>query len=176
MRAWRTELTVWKLDRRLRGAVPWGARRAIRRDLRANLREATGHVGEREAIVRFGDLDAVASEYRAAAGRERDGFRPDSGLRAALVVTALLLALSFVRVPTFNMVDTFDRHTGATTREWDVWRLWRFGGDVNSGTLFEGTVYGSTVVLFALAAFVLWSRAWRLLRPSRPTSSAWPSA
>jgi hypothetical protein len=176
MRAWRTELNVWKLDRRLRGAVPWGARRAIRRDVRANLREAAGHVGEREAIDRFGDLDVVASEYRAAAGRERGGFRPDSGLRAALVVTALLLALSFVRIPTFNMIDTFDRHTGATTWEWDVWRLWRFGGDVHTGTLFEGTVYGSTVLLLALAAFVLWSRAWRLLRPSRPTSSPWPSA
>lgn len=177
MNGWRTELTVWRLDRRLRGAVPRGARRAIRRDVRANLHEASQQVGEHEAIGRLGDIDTVASEYRAAAARDRGGFRPDRGVRAALVVTAVLLVVTFVRIPTFNTVDTFDRHTGAKTWEWEVWRLWRFEGDVGTGTLFESTIYRYAYLILSLAAFILWSRAWRLLfsyrsRTSRPRASA----
>jgi hypothetical protein len=131
---------------------------------------ASQEVGEREAIRGFGDIKAAASEYRAAVGRER-GFRPDRGIWAALVVTFVLLAVTFIRIPTFNMVDTFDRHTGAKTWEWEVWRLWRFEGDVHTGTLFEGTVYSYAYVIFSLAAFVLWSRALHLLRPNRHGAS-----
>jgi hypothetical protein len=164
MTGWRTELTVRRLDRRLRGAVPRSARRAIRRDVRANLELASRELGEREAIRRFGDIEGAASEYRAGFARERE-FQPERGAWAALFVTVLLLAVTFARIPTFNLVDTFDRHTGATTWSWEVWRLWRFEGDVSDGTLFEGTVYSYAYLVFALSAFVIWSRAWRLLRP-----------
>jgi hypothetical protein len=170
MTGWRTELTVWRLDRRLRGEVPRSARKTIRRDVRANLAEASQELGESEAIRRFGGIESAASEYRAAFPPVR-GFQPERGAWAALLVTLLLLAVTFVRIPTFNMVDTFDRHTGATTWSWEVWRLWRFEGNVSEGTLFEGTVYSYAYLAFALAAFILWSRAWRVIRPIRHGAS-----
>ncbi len=75
---------------------------------------------------------------------------------------ALLLLLTIVRIPTFGTIEFFDRHTGATTWEWGVWRLWRFGGDARADTLLEGTIYSYAFILVPLIAFVVWARPWRL--------------
>jgi HAAS len=158
----RTELLIARLDCRLRRDVPYLRRRAIRREVRANLADAAQLVGEREAIRRLGDVDELAAEYRSVAGRGEMPFRPDSGVRALLWTTLALLVVDLVRIPTFNMVNTFDAHTGKQHWEWGVRYLWRFHGDIRTNTLFEGDAYWTSVLLFCLAAFLIWSRAWRL--------------
>ena len=159
-----TELLIWRLDRRLRRDVPYRRRRTIRREVRANLGEATQLLGEQEAIRQLGDVDEIAAEYRAAAGRGELPFRPDSGVRAVIWTTLALLTLTFIRIPTFGMVDTFDAHTGQQQWEWGIRYLWLFHGDIRTSTLFEGTVFWTTFLLAGIAAFLLWSRAWRLRR------------
>src|SRR5262245_21262222 len=153
----RTELLLRRLDRRLRGDVAFARRRAIRRELRANLAEATQRVGEREAIRQLGDLDEIAADYRTAAGRGEMPFRPDSGLRAVLWTTLALMAFTLIRIPTFGMVNTFDAYTGQQQWEWGVRYLWLFHGDISTSTLFEGSVFWTTFVLFGTAAFLIWS-------------------
>jgi hypothetical protein len=164
----RTELLIRRLDRRLRRDVPYRRRRAIRRDVRANLRAATQEHGEREAIRRLGDLDELAADYRAAAGRGELPFRPDSGTRAAVWTTVALLILDLVRIPTFGMINVFDRYTGTQQWEWGIRYICRFHGDLATSTLFEGSVYGTAFLAFGVAAFSIWSRPWRLLRHHRP--------
>jgi hypothetical protein len=85
-----------------------------------------------------------------------------AGLKAALVTTVLLAALALIRVPTFNAIDVFDRHTGAMTWSWQVWHLWRFGGDVHTDTLFEADVYWTAFILVGAVAFGIRSYAGRL--------------
>jgi hypothetical protein len=161
----KTELLLWRLDRRLRSDVPYGRRKTIRRELRANLAAATDRLGEPEAIRQLGDLDDIVAEFRAAAGRGETPFRPDRGLRAVIWTTLALLTLTFIRIPTFGMVDTFDPHTGQQQWEWGVRYLWLFHGDVRTSTLFEGSVFWTAILLFDIAVFLISSRAWRLRRP-----------
>jgi hypothetical protein len=165
----KTELVIWRLDRRLRRDVPFGTRRTIRRELRANLGAATERLGEQEAIRQLGDIDEIAPQYRAAAGRGELPFRPDSGLRAVIWTMLALLAPTFVRIPTFGMIDTFDAHSGQQQWEWGIRYLVSFHGDIHTSTLFEGTVFWTAFMLLGTAAFVLSSRAWRLGRQSRWT-------
>ena len=160
----RTQLLIWRLDRRLRRDVPHGRRRAIRREVRANLGEATQLLGEQEAIRQLGDVDDIAAEYRTAAGRGDRPFRPDSGVRAVIWTTLALLTLTLIRIPTFGMVDTFDAHTGQQQWEWGVRYFWLFHGDIRTSTLFEGSVFWTTFLTFGITAFLIWSRAWRLRR------------
>jgi hypothetical protein len=89
-------------------------------------------------------------------------FRPDSGVRAVIWTTVALLALTFIRIPTFGMVDTFDAHTAQQQWDWGIRYLWRFHGDIRTSTLFEGSVFWTTFLLSGIAAFPIWSRAWRL--------------
>ncbi len=152
----------WALQRR---DIPCARRRQIIAEVRANLHEASADFGEREALRRLGNLEELGAEY--GAGQGRTALRVHAGIRAALITVAVLAALTVIRVPTFNTMDTFDRHTGATTWEWEVWRLWRFGGDIATDTLFEGTVYSYAFILLPAVAFGLWSRPWRLARVGR---------
>ena len=156
------ERTVWGIDRRLRRDVSFSARRAIRRDVRANLRLAAQEVGQEQALSRFGDVTAVAEDYRAAAGRP-DAVRVDRGLTAAAYTLLALLLLAVVRIPTFGMVTTFDAFTNEQHWHVQLWRLGELSGDITTRTLFEATVYSYSLVLFPLLAFLLWSRAWRYL-------------
>jgi hypothetical protein len=156
--------TVWRINRRLRRDVPVSARRAIRRDVRANLHAAAHELGTAEALRRFGDVTKVADEYRAAAARP-DAVRVDRGLRAAAFTLVALLVLTVVRVPTFAMVTTFDAFTNEQEWHSQLWRLGEFSGDIGTRTLFEATVYSYSFILFPLLAFLLWSRSWRYLTP-----------
>jgi hypothetical protein len=161
-----TEWTVWRIDRRLRRDVPFSTRRAIRRELRANLNAAAADVGEQEAFRHFGDVRAIADEYRAAAARP-GMVRVDNGIRAALVTFALLVLLTLIRIPTFGMVTTFDAFTNQQDWHVQVWRLGELSGDIPTRTLFEATVYSYSFVLFPLIAFLVWSRSWRYFRHGR---------
>lgn len=164
------ERTVWRVDRRLSRDVSFSERRKIRGELRANLHAAARELGTAEALRRFGDVAKAAEEYRAAASRP-DDVRVDRGLRAAAYTVVTLLVLTFVRIPTFGMVTTFDPFTDA--QEWHVqlWRLGELSGDIATRTLFEATVYSYAFVLFPLLAFLLWSRSWRYLTRRRARRS-----
>jgi len=176
MTGWRIEIALARLARALRRrGVGYRRRRDIVADVRANLSAASRDFGEREAVRRLGEVRTLAAEY--AQGERTDGLRLGSGARAALLTCALLLGLTLIRIPTFGTIDAFDPHTGATTWSWGVWRLWRFGGDTRTDTLFEGTVYSYAYILIALLVMLVWSRPWRLLsRPSRGQSSATASS
>lgn len=152
----------WALSRR---DIPRARAREIVGEVRANLHDATADFGEREALRRLGSIESLAGAYGEDQGQST--LRVHAGIRAALVTVAVLAALTLIRIPTFNMVDTFDRHTGATTWDWEVWRLWHFGGDVATDTLFEGTVYSYAFILLPALAFLVWSRPWRLARVRR---------
>jgi hypothetical protein len=169
----RIEWLVWRINHRLRPDVPATSRRDIRREVRSHLRAAARDIGLTQARFQFGDIDEVSLEYRNAVG-DHHRVRIDAGVRAALIVLTVLLALTFIRVPTFGTMQYFDRYTRDTDWEWTVWRLWHFGGDTTTDTLFEGTVYSYALILFPLVAFALWSRCWRpVATPSstRPHSS-----
>lgn len=157
------ESTVWRIDRRLRRDVPLSARRAIRREVRANLQAAAHELGTEEALRRFGDVTTVANEYRASAARP-DAVRIDRGVRAALFTLVGLLVLTVVRIPTFGMVTTFDAFTNEQEWHLQLWRLGELSGDIATRTLFEGTVYSYSFILVPLLAFLLWSRSWRYVR------------
>jgi len=140
MTGWRTWAALARLRRELRRCgVPAAQRREIAADVRANLHAAAGDFGEREALRRLGSLRTIAASY--AEGRREARPHVGAGITAAATVFAALAVLTLIRVPTFNAVDVFDRHTGATTWRWEVWRLWQFGGDVRTDTLLEGTIY-----------------------------------
>jgi hypothetical protein len=159
---WRTRIALLRLERALRRH---GVRRARRREIvgevHANLHAATADFGEREALRRIGSVRRLAADY---IDGDDGGLCPRAGARAAAIALAVLLALTLVRVPTFGSIEVFDRHTGDTTWSWGVWRLWHFGGDVRTDTLFEATVYSYAFILAPALAFALWSRPWRLLR------------
>jgi hypothetical protein len=165
------ERTVWQIDRRLRGEVPFSARRAIRRDVRANLCAAALELGEEEALRRFGETSQVAEDYRAAAARP-DAVRIDRGLKAAAYTLLALLCLAIIRIPTFGMVTTFDAFTNAQEWHLQVWRLGELSGDIATRTLFEATVYSYSFLLFPLLAFLAWSRSWRYLASKRDARPA----
>jgi hypothetical protein len=158
MTGWRTRLALVRMRRELRRhGVPAGRRREIAAEVGANVHAAAADFGEREALRRLVDLDALAAGY--ADDRAEPGADVVAGLKAAIVATALLAALALIRVPTFNAVDVFDRHTGAMTWTWQVWHLWRFGGDVRTDTLFEADVYWTAFVLVGALAFGIRSHA-----------------
>jgi hypothetical protein len=135
-----SEWTVWRINQRLRRDVPFSARRAIRHDVRANLRAAAEEVGEDEALRRFGDVTSVAEDYRAASARP-DAVRVDRGLIAAACILLALLVLTVLRVPTFGMVTTFDAFSNEQEWHLQIWRLGQLSGDITTRTLFEATVY-----------------------------------
>ena len=114
------ERTVWRIDCLLRRDVSFSARRAIRRDVRSNLRVAAQEVGQKKALSRFGDVTAVAEDYRAAAARP-DAVLVDRGLVAAAYTLLALLLLAVIQIPTFGMVTTFDACTNE--QQWHV-QLW----------------------------------------------------
>jgi hypothetical protein len=165
------EWTVWRINQRLRRDVPFSARRAIRRDVRANLRAAAEEVGDDEALRRFGDVTSVAEDYRAASARP-DAVRVDRGLIAGACTLLALLVLTVVRVPTFGMVTTFDGFTNEQEWRLQLWRLGELSGDITTRTLFEATVYSYSLVLFPLLAFLVWSRAWRSVARNRQRARA----
>ena len=58
----RIERAVWSLDSRLQD-LPWRSRVAKRRELRANLLDASADVGAPEALRRVGSIPRLAAEY-----------------------------------------------------------------------------------------------------------------
>lgn len=160
-----TELTLRRLNRRLiRRNVALSQRRQIIGDLRANIDDATRHVGERAALEQLGDLDQLAADYAPLGQPHRPIMR--TGIIAAIGTFAALVTLSLVRIPTFGTIEVFDRRTGETRWHVQLWRLGELSGDATQNTLFEATVYSYGYCLVVAVAFAIGARLWRL-RPPR---------
>jgi len=168
----RIERAVWTLDTMLT-IVPGRRRRAIRREMRANLTAASAEVSTVEAIGRLGDLRLLAIEYADAHYGEQ---RPRPNLRGLLVWSPLagvaLVVVMFAGLESF--MDGVEA-TGAAPgiHEWKtlspfVWgeveydASGRFGG-------FEFHLSVMFLLVYSLVVAVLGGRLWRLVlwRPRR---------
>jgi hypothetical protein len=150
------ERYVWSVGRRVRPE----RRRAVRRELRAHLREASEDVGVREAIRRAGDPADVASDYAELDSGPRP-WRPRAGALAAVVVYLLLVVLQqrelrLERAPEWGSFDPWSA---------DLW-LFHLHGDMERTLVFHIWVQDIAYVLLPLLAFLVFSRAWRRVRPT----------
>lgn len=84
----RIERLVWSLDQRIYD-LPWRTRINTRREVRANLKDAAGDVGAREAIRRLGHPAELAQQYLTAQFGDRP--RPSYMAAALFFLTAQLI-------------------------------------------------------------------------------------
>ena len=162
----RIERVVWTLDTLLT-ILPGPRRRAIRGEMRANLRAASAEVGTAEAIRRLGDLRRLAIEYTEAHYGEQ---RPRPNLRG-LLVWSQLAALALVVVVFVGLESFIDgvEAAGAAPgiHEWTTLSPFVWGEvEYDAAGRFRGFEFGTSVVfllVYVLAAVVLGGRLWRLV-------------
>jgi hypothetical protein len=166
----RIERVVWTVDF-LVSDLPRRSQRAVRRDLRANLRAAAAEAGTSEAVRRLGSLRRLAAGYLDAEYGE-EGPRPRwlKGLAWGIAVEMFVLGIASVSLQAFiDGVLAADRHASGTYT-WSGLGLWGPGG---SATLVDGRprtftlTFSVLILLYLAAAYVLGSRLWRLRRPWR---------
>lgn len=157
MRNLRIETAIRRLDWRLEGRVPRRRRRQIRRELRANLAEAAADFGEVEALRRLGDLRELAREYLDA---ETGRLNLRVGAYAAVVALAGLQLAGILLLHGFQA--GLEAAGGSGPAHFSLWPL-SFETAPEDGVLFTATVAWPALVGFPLLAFLVWSRAWRLL-------------
>jgi hypothetical protein len=162
----RIERAIWTLDALVQ-SLPGRSRRAIRREMRANLRAAGAEVGGREAVRRLGSLRRVAIGYLEAEygeGRPRPHWL--KAMFWVLAVEAVVLMVTFVGHSAFmSGVEAADRHPDGTY-VWHGLGWLGVAGDVSySGGKVEGSSFdfSGMVLVYLLAAAVLGGRLWRLL-------------
>ena len=172
----RAERAVWTLDLLLQD-LPGRARRAARRDTRANLLAATAEVGPGEALRRLGPLRRLAAGYLDAEygdsrwdGDHGNTVRARPRLLKAIFWVFLaefaLLGLWWVGTEAFLAgVTAADPHATGTFH----WSGPGIGHDVDYANGTMDALRSSIDVRFMLAylgtAFVLGGRLWRLLPP-----------
>ena len=169
-----TELALarlsWKLWRR---DVPWSRRRAIRRDLRANLREAAPDVGEVEAVRRLGSLNALADEYAVANARTPGELSIDGGVAWAVGALAVIVLLNGRRITALSEMRNwggFDPYSYIVGLPGGIDPL-RIFGNVEAGLLLQIQFAQIAYLVVPLVAFVLGLRPWRLLTERRSARS-----
>jgi hypothetical protein len=166
----RIKRVVWTVDF-LVSDLPTRSQRAVRRELRGNLRAAAAEAGASEAVRRLGSIRRLAAGYLDAEYGE-DGLRPRwlSGLAWAIAVEALFLGITFAGYSAFtDGVLAVNRHASGTYA-WSGLGFWGPGGTATlvDGRFRSGSLMFPVVTLLYLAAgFVLGSRLWRLRPPWR---------
>ena len=161
----------WKLWRR---DVPWSRRRAIRRDLRANLKEAAADVGEVEAVRHLGSLEVLADEYAVANARKPGELSVGGGVVWALGALVGIVLLNGRRVTALSEMrnwSDFDPYAYVIGLPGGV-DLLRFAGDVEAGLLLQIEFAQIAYLVLPLLAFVLGMRPWRLLSERRSARSS----
>jgi hypothetical protein len=162
----RIERTVWTLDAYVQD-LPGRSRRAIRREMRANLRAAAEEVGSEQAIRRLGNLRRLAADYLDA--EYGDGPRPHWGkavfwvVAVEVVILGLLLAGHSAFIAGIEAADP--RPDG--TYNWHGLSALGVGGTVSyEDGAFAGIGIWFTqwFLLYLLGATVLGGRLWRLPR------------
>jgi hypothetical protein len=156
----RLEAALLRVDWELDGRIPGRVRRQIKDELRANLSEAARVVGMKAAIRQLGDLRALGASYL-------EVYRGRMDLRAGF--TAAFVAYVAVQVIAFAVFFAFQGgvlSSGGHSAAYDFLNgFGPFGGSVGAGgRSFEVTILTPAHLVVMLAAFVIGSRIWRLLR------------
>jgi hypothetical protein len=166
----RIERVVWTIDF-LVSDLPTRSQRAVRRELRDNLRAAAAEAGASEAVRRLGSLRRLAAGYLDAEYGD-DGPRPRwmGGMAWGIAVEVFVLGIAFAGYSAFmDGVLAVNRHASGTYT-WTGLGVWGPGGTATfvDGRLRSGSLVFSVVTLVYLAAgFVLGARLWRLRPPWR---------
>lgn len=157
------EVVLWKLRRR---GVSGQRRREIRRDLRANLYATAEDAGEREAISRLGNLDALAEDFADTESGRTPELSVVGGIWWVFEALIVLALLNGRRVMTFNGLG--ERY------DFDLWS-WTLGapngklmlvhlfGNVERNLLLQIEFSQLAYVVFPLLAFLIGLLPWRLL-------------
>jgi hypothetical protein len=162
----RIERVVWIVDR-LVVELPGRSRRAIRRELRDNLRAAAAEVGAAQAVQRLGSLRRLANGYLdAEVGDYGPQPRWARGLLCAVVVEAMVIAVALIQNHAFvDGVVALAPHVDGTYG-WSALAPGMPSGEV---TLFGGQArrfdmeFPFAILLYPAVAYVLGSRLWRSL-------------
>jgi hypothetical protein len=161
----RIERALWTLDTHVQ-SLPGSSRRAIRRELRTNLRASATDVGVAEAIRQLGSLHQLASGYLDA---EYEGRPRPRVLKAALwtvAVGTIILWSTFVGHSAFvDGMEAANPHPNGTFT-WDGMEVLGVGGDVSyaDGHLRSfGLSFNLWMLLYLVAAFLIGGRFWRLV-------------
>ncbi|MGN9812804.1 hypothetical protein ACTMSW_26055 [Micromonospora sp. BQ11] len=162
----RIERAVWTLNAHLDN-LPNRAKRARRRETRANLYAAAAEVGAAEAIRGLGDLRRLAAEYRTAEYGETGAQPSYSGAVVGLLLVQVA-ASAFMQGGTHAFV------AGLLAAAPDATGTFQWSGipyltapvtvtAVDGTQRTAGGAFTSLFYLLWLAAFVLGGRLWRLL-------------
>jgi hypothetical protein len=178
----RIERTVWTVDTYVT-SLPGTSRRAVRRELRANLRESAASLGAVDAIRGLGSLRRLALEYLDAEyGEGRPRPRILKGLFWAFAVEAVVVGWLILGLDSFS-AGIAAADAGAGVYGWDGARWLGGSADVTyDGTTPTGFAWSLTplVLAYPMVAFVLESRLWRAFpvwrRRSRLNRAQRPSA
>jgi hypothetical protein len=161
----RIERAVWTVDA-LTQAAPDRARRAIRRELRANLQAAAAQMSAKEAVRQLGDLRQLALGY-VEAQYGPGNLRPRwlRGVCWALGTEVVLLALTFATHSAFIAGVQAGNPRPNGTYSWPGLHLLGIGGNVTfhdgSSSAFSLS-FSLWILLYLLAALVLGGQLWRL--------------
>jgi hypothetical protein len=160
--------TIWTLNAKIVD-LPTNRRKEIRRELRANLRVASGEVGSREAVRQLGDLRRLAGDYLDAEYGE-DGRRPRyvTGLLWAVAVELGYMAAVVLWLEGFTAgAETVKPHPDGTFSAGGGFWLPQVGVTFEGGQVngWDFQVPVLSFFLFPTLAFMLGARIWRWLPP-----------
>jgi hypothetical protein len=159
----RIERAVWTVDTYVQ-SLPSRSRRAVRRELRNNLRSSAAQVGARDAIRGLGSLRRLSLGYLEAEygeGRPRPDFLKGVFWAAAVdFVIAAAIVISFE-----SFMDGLEAGgAGAGTYAWSTGKVFGITGEVTFDAKgFTGFWIEWSVLFFVYSsiAFVLGARLWR---------------
>lgn len=162
----RIELAVASYDAWLEAAGATGRRRKdLRRELRANLVDAAGEVGAKEAVRRLGSTRAMAAEAMPVSVRRP---RWSWGLLVAVLVASPVVILELVSalawVDGVLAADPASPVTGSVTLLPGSWVSY---APLAGGGFEVGWHPGWLALLVAVVAFVLAARPWRAFSRGR---------
>lgn len=174
----RLERVIWTLDTYLQ-SLPARARRAIRREMRANLRASAAEVGVSEAVRGLGSVRRLAIDYLEA---EYDGGPRPSLLRGfgwTMAAGLILVMVVFVGHSAFiDGVEAANQRPNGTYA-WGGWDLLGVRGEVTyADGQFEGfdLWFMPWMLLYPLVVFLVSARSWRVVslwwRRRRPAPAA----
>lgn len=159
----RIERAVWTVDAYL-SVLPQRRQRAIRRELRANLRASAAAVGSRAAVRDLGGLRRLSIDYLSAEYRGRPWPSLFKGLVWVVAAEALLLT---AWLEAFSSYRDGLAAAGAAPGNYTVeWPLFGFAGEITvdgAGDFAREVFTLSPLPFFAwlAAVYVIGSRLWR---------------
>jgi hypothetical protein len=160
------EWTVWTVDTYVQ-SLPGRSRRAVRRELRANLRASAAELGRAEAIRRLGGLRRLSREYLDAE-YGHDGPRPQllRGMFWAFTIEAVILVTLISGFESFLAGVESAGQPDPGTYSWNSLSLLGLSGDVSydaTGLSEFNFKFSGLALLYMVAGFILGSRLWRLV-------------